>query len=248
MKRSELESGDSSTEASPRSGHVENLIPFEFIEHALPETEQHVEDEDEMDFCLFAPTPGKPKDTQPVSRIRLKSPTPSNAEPGLENPHRDQGYYFTKPLSPEQLESFQSTAVSGQDIKTRSCSLCPATSYPWKLTHIKATKSQALLLQKACAVYDVQEPTKRKRPGKQARIKSRTRLAMTKAAEVENQKAAAVKELADREKRTRRNREKKAKKKIREKAKKASSAGNAGAAVESEGEDDKSDDDSSQPG
>lgn len=242
VKRSELRSEDMSDDDIPDAEVMHDLTPFKFVEQTAPQIEQ-VEDEDEMDFCLFAPTPGKEKDTQPISKIRLKSPTPTNAEPGLENPHRKKSYYFTDPLEPEELQRLASTAVPGRDIQARSCSFCPGSSYPWKVLHIRATKREALVLAKASAVYDdlVAEPSKRKRPGKQARIKSRTKQATIKAAQEQDQKAAELKEIADREKRTRRNREKQAKKRAREKVKKAADgAGNDARDVE--------DDASSQPG
>lgn len=258
VRRSELYSGESSPIASPISDGIKDIIPFEFIEQPASQNAQDEEDEDEMDFCLFAPTPRQQtRDSQPISRIRLKSPTPTNAEPGLENPHRDQRYYFAEPLGPQELSRLESIAVSGEDVKALSRSYCPGSSYPWKVQHIQATRSEALLLAKANAVYDTLrlqqgESSKRKRPGKQSRIKSRTKLALAKVTELEEQKAAELKEIAEREKRTRRNREKKAKKKVREKAKKAAErAGGEGddAAAESEGSDGSGDDDdASQPG
>lgn len=226
MDRSELYSRDSSPAGSLYSHDATDLFPFEFIEQAAPQIEQQVEDEDEMDFFLFAHTPGQAKSEPQVSRIRLRSPTPTDAKPGLENPHRDRSYYFTQPPTLEELQRFEFAAVSGHDVKAQSCSFCPGSLYAWKVHHIRATKSQALVLANASSIYDslLQKSSKRKRPGKQARIKTRTKRAEAKAAQEQHQKAAELKEVADREKRTRRNREKKAKKKSREKAKKASGA------------------------
>lgn len=247
VDRSELYSRDSSPAGSLYSHDAKDLIPFEFIEQTAPQIEQQVEDEDEMDFFLFAHTPGQSKSEPQASRIRLKSPTPTDAVPGLENPHRDRSYYFREPPTPEELQRFKSAVVSGHDVQARSCSFCPGSSYAWKVHHIRATKSQALVLANASSVYDslLQKSSKRKRPGKQARIKTRTKLAEAKAAQEQDQKAAELKEAADREKRTRRNREKKAKKKSREKAKKAFGAVQND---ESHSGDDDDDGMSSQPG
>jgi hypothetical protein len=104
--------------------------------------------------------------------------------------------------------------------------------------HIKATKKQRKALAESDALYAKlaakMEPSKRTRPGKQARLKLRAKQATIKAQEEEAKKAAELKEAADREKRTRRNREKQLKKRQREKAKKAGAAAG-GAAEESDG-------------
>ena len=106
----------------------------------------------------------------------------------------------------------------------RSKSIWPGTSYPWKVLSIENTNRQRINISNSNTLYakllDSQTASKRRRPGKKARIKVRTKLAATKARKDENRKAAEQKEAEEREKRTRRNREKKVKKKQRETAKK----------------------------
>ena len=202
---------------------------LEFIEkHENGRNSPSIQDDEEMDFRLFAPISAEHKSqaTQEIVKIKLQSPDPSNSEPGFVNPSRDHRYYFTRSPSISEKEKFQTAAVTGPTVIARSHSKWPGCAYSWKVIHLPVSKSQLPSLKVAQRVVsklvdDGSGTSKRKRLGKKSRIKCRTRLAAIKKKQTEEQRNGEEKAAAEREKRTRRNREKKVKKKIREKAKKA---------------------------
>lgn len=69
--------------------------------------------EDAFEFRLFskksALVPG-------AQRIVLRSPTPTNQNPGFLVPSRPDSYYFTNASSIEKIQQYQQAAVTGDDI------------------------------------------------------------------------------------------------------------------------------------
>lgn len=223
VDRSELLSEHSTPPSSPETEDLRRLEKFEFVQHDVGvETGQNVDDE--LDFLLFAPAAGATKDAAEVARIRVETPPLTDGELGFVNPNRDESYYFTHEILEDERLHLEAAAVTGLDVLARSKSIWPGTSYPWKVLSIENTNRQRINISNSNTLYakllDSQTASKRRRPGKKARIKVRTKLAATKARKDENRKAAEQKEAEEREKRTRRNREKKVKKKQRETAKK----------------------------
>ncbi|KAK4506079.1 hypothetical protein PRZ48_004044 [Zasmidium cellare] len=231
VDRSELLSEASTAPSSPDIKNLKSLEEFEFVSHdnkvTEPDQGQNADD-DEMDFLLFAPSTNQANDTAELAKIRVQTPPLTIGEPGFVVPDRDDGYYFTKELSPEAKAILSQAAVTGEDVLSRSRSSWPGSSYPWKVLQINNTKRQRIILSNSNTLFaklcDHPTDAKRRRPGKKARVKVRTKAAAAKARKDENRKAAEEKEAEEREKRTRRNREKKVKKKQREKAKKSETA------------------------
>jgi hypothetical protein len=220
------------------------LDEFEFVTHeflAAPDDKQDIDAEDGLEFQLFAST-SRGGNPAVVSKIRLKSPSPDDAEPGLVNPERDRSYYFAGAPTHQLRKEFQESALSGEAVVALSHTLWPGMAYAWKVLHIPSTQRQRLLLARAHApdanaAPGISSCSKRKRPGKKARLALRIGRVAEEEKRVEMLKEAEAKEAAEREKRARRNREKKLKKKIREKAKKANAGAEAGSDVEMEEDD-----------
>ncbi|KAF7194478.1 hypothetical protein HII31_04283 [Pseudocercospora fuligena] len=238
--RSDLLSEASTPPSSPDLSKITTLGDFEFVNRkqdlhtGITRQEDVNEDEDELDFQLFAPS-AKKSDAPVVAKIRIATPEASEREPGFIRPNRNDSYYFRKPVSTEERRSYEAAALSGQDILMASQKPWPGMAYPWKLLEIPASRKQQLLLDSSDVAYRKlwghhAVCSTHKRPGKKSRIKMRTKAAAAKAKQAQAQEAAASKEAAEQEKRTRRNREKKVKKKNREKAKKAEAALTASAA------------------
>ncbi|SMR46839.1 unnamed protein product [Zymoseptoria tritici ST99CH_1E4] len=228
VDRSELLSDASPPPPSPNIDELKHLDQFEYVSHkAETNGDIAMEDEEELDFCLFAPSStGQVQSKAAVSKIRLASPDASNATPSFVVPSRDVSYYFTDTLQPDERQTFEVAAVSGQDVISHSHSIWPGCTYEWRVLHVKPTKKQRQALARCDALYaKPDEPSesvsKRTRPGKQSRLKIRAKQAVIRAEEEERMKAAELKEAVEKEKRTRRNREKQQKKRSREKAKKA---------------------------
>lgn len=186
--------------------------------------------EEELEFSLFAPTKATSNDAAaPTQRIRIRSPTPEEREPGFIVPRRDRAYYFTGSLNAAQAREYAIAAVTGEDVLARSHSSWPGSRYSWKVIHIP--KSQAKLAgfqnltPKLSRFLPEEAQKKRTRLGKKSRIKKRQRAAVEKAKEEDESKMKAEKELAERAKKAKRNREKKFKKRARDKAKKAAGVG-----------------------
>ncbi|GAB1740462.1 hypothetical protein NU219Hw_g5567t1 [Hortaea werneckii] len=189
--------------------------------------------DDELDFQLFAPTNVTGAAAQ---KIRLKSPTPP-AEAGLIHPNRHSSYYFAGHPDTLKAAQYQATALSGDKVVEMSKKSWPGAAYSWKVLHLppsgesrSAKTSNQDCFRRLITRHD--EPKKRSRKGKKARIMLRAKLLASRT-------AAETKEAEEREKRTRRNREKKVKKKLKEKAKKeAGNDDHATHSVDSEAEDD----------
>ncbi|KXS95415.1 hypothetical protein AC578_6766 [Pseudocercospora eumusae] len=239
VARSELLSEASTPPSSPDLSNITTLGQFEFVNRKQHVNEDANDGEDELDFQLFAPSAKSGDDDHVVAKIRIATPEASEREPGFIRPHRDDSYYFKKPVSTEERQNYEAAALSGQDILMASQKPWPGMACPWKLLEIPASRKQQILLDGSDAAYrkllghHVAGSTHR-RPGKKSRIKMRTKAAAAKAKEAQALEAAASKEAAEQEKRTRRNREKKVKKKNREKAKKAEAALTAPAGLNTE--------------
>lgn len=69
--------------------------------------------EDVFQFRLFS----KKSSSVPVAqRVVLRSPTPTNQNPGFLVPSRPDSYYFTNGSSIEKIQQYQQAAVTGDDI------------------------------------------------------------------------------------------------------------------------------------
>lgn len=229
VDRSDLLSEHSTPPPSPCVQEIRRLDDFEFIKHdEAPGYEDGQNEDEELDFLLFAPTNGTINSALEVPRIRVQTPPLTTGEPGFTNPNRDESYYFTHEPSDDAKARFDDVAVTAQDVLARSESIWPGSSYPWKVLRVQNTKGQRIIISNSNTLFaklsDNFPNSKRKRPGKKARIQVRTKLATAKTRQDESRKAAEQKEAEEREKRTRRNREKKVKKKQREKAKKVETA------------------------
>jgi hypothetical protein len=251
VSRAHLRSPESTPEpeSDPEVIHrLKRLGDLEYIHQNPTETShgptQNEEDEDQMEFQLFATS--KPE-APTTTKIRLRSPTPQSTEPGFINPERDKNYYFATPLDPSQKEHLIHSAVSGDEILSRSHAPHPGMAYPWKVLHLplsslsREARIQSVSGTRLSKVADDVEKKKRTRPGKAYRIKLRTRAAEERAKKEEAAKLKEGKEAAEREKRMRRNREKKMRRE-KERAKKAAAAaggeGGEGAGEAGDGDDD----------
>lgn len=243
VDRSELlESGSD----APPSPDVEDRIALDEFEFVQREQNAKREDgaapeDDEMDFCLFAPS-ANVQEAATLARIRVNTPPVDVGDAGFLSA-RDNSYYFASAPSTERQEEFRSAAVTGQDVLSRAHGIWPGSAYPWRVLHLPSTKKQRSMLANVGSLSsklignDV--AVSRKRPGKKARLKIRTKAVAAKARQEQKQRQAELKEAAEQEKRTRRNREKKVKRKQREKAKKAAESG-AADQVDGDSQDDSS--------
>ncbi|KAK4894281.1 hypothetical protein LTR27_007414 [Elasticomyces elasticus] len=173
---------------------------------------------DLLDFRLFAPTSA----TGNASKIRLRSPTPQTTAPGFVVHERNQNYYLAEPPSSADKVKYESAALSGAEVVALSRTPWPGSAYPWKVFHVTLKGSRE---GSATRVNDMgtrpTSATKRKQPGKKARIQVRVKLAAQRAEAGKQQIDAKAREIADREKRVRLNRAKTLRKRAREKARKA---------------------------
>ncbi|EME47295.1 hypothetical protein DOTSEDRAFT_21090 [Dothistroma septosporum NZE10] len=222
IDRSELLSEHSPPPSSPSLEDMKRLGNFEYVAQKRDVLAADVNgNDDELDFVLFAPSDKKLHPSRAVAKIRIQTPPPDDKDPGFVVPTRPEAYYFRGRLSTEQQQKFEAVALTGEDVLMRSHSLVPGYHYAWKVRHIAMSQRQSRALEEHARTITIGSVPNHKRPGKKARVKTRTMLEASKAFQEQQQKANELKEAAEREKRTRRNREKKAKKKQREKAKKA---------------------------
>ncbi|KAK5730181.1 hypothetical protein LTR15_000115 [Elasticomyces elasticus] len=174
--------------------------------------------EDLLDFRLFAPTSA----TGNASKIRLRSPKPQTTAPGFVAHERNLNYYLAEVPSSADKGKYESAALSGTEVLALSHTPWPGSAYPWKVLHVISQGSRE---GSAMAVNDIvigpTPATKRKQPGKKARIQIRVKLAAQRAETDKQQTDAKAREVADREKRVRLNRAKTLRKRAREKARKA---------------------------
>ncbi|KAI1915197.1 hypothetical protein LOZ65_005500 [Ophidiomyces ophidiicola] len=192
-------------------------------------------------------------------KIRLRSPSPAAAgEGGFVVPFRGWDYYFSNPeailrtfsssnkqpvhsvpgcKSKDLQDStikrqFLEAAVTSEEVLAAAKSTTwPGCNLPWRVIHLPARSSAAVLPVPGCCYPIVAlaslGKTKKKKPGKKRRIVLRKRVVAIVAAEV-----------ADQEKRTRRNREKKIKRRQKEREKKAALQTSINGIVSSEAVDD----------
>lgn len=186
--------------------------------------------EQSVAFRLFAPTTGA-QSTAPVQVIRLRSSTPEEQNnAGIASKPRPDTYYLAKPLDDALAAEYNASALNGAQVLSMAKAHCPGMVYQWKV--IKADKDKTV-------GQATENKTRRTRPGKQARIKRRTRLAAAAAKRQKQVDETADKERQLREKRAKRNRDKKLKKRARDKLKKADGA----APASGEGNDNSNDND-----
>ncbi|KAK5132335.1 hypothetical protein LTR08_009170 [Meristemomyces frigidus] len=221
VSRVDLQSIEGTPEPESKSeaiARLKQLNDFDFVHHisnaaAGFDVDGKGAENDELDFQLFATNNSA---TEPVSKVRLRSPTPATGEHGFVVPERGSAYYFAPAPDALTKGDYEISALSGADVLSNALSPHPGSAYPWKVTHLPLSSlSLAARTQAVAPIRNESElQKKRTRPGKKSRIKVRIKLAASRT-------AAEIKETAEREKKIRRNREKKVKKKAREKAKKA---------------------------
>jgi len=134
VRRADLISPQPSTESSSPSSSLDGRFQQQFTgfydfaslsdqieDGALDQpitgtVEAKAHDEDEYEFRLFA-TPLDTTRPTTATRIALKSPTPTQGDPGFVNPRRFDAFYFTGNTSEALMEQYRSTAVTGECIK-----------------------------------------------------------------------------------------------------------------------------------
>ena len=239
ISRSELHSdespGSDSGSNQDNNEALETLDELEFTQTGPDPSvsiERHVSEE-ELDFHLFAPSKpsaGREEGREP-QKIRLRSPSVDNSNPGFIRENRDASYYFTNGLSELEEEALRVSALTGEQVIELAKSYRPGSAYSWKVLHIAGSKHARLGHSGAVQMFrklaDEEESQRRKRPGKKARLKVRVKQDVLRKQQLAAKAASEAKDAAEKEKRTKRNREKKVKKKLREKAKKAELAENA---------------------
>ncbi|CAH0024190.1 unnamed protein product [Clonostachys rhizophaga] len=172
----------------------------------------------ELEFCLFGGTGAVP------TKVVLEDDSESDGEGGLV-PTRPYSFYFPGRPPRKLQKEYDFSAVSGQDVLERSRQRFWGMEYPWKVTHITATRKGGPA---AHASKENEDPNKRKRPGKKQRIALRVK-AKERAAEAEAaSKQAAEKEEQVKDKKKRMNRLKKLRKRAKEKGKKIAARGTGG--------------------
>lgn len=194
-----------------------------FVEAPLPSAPENndtrVNDDELVSFRLFKPTV---TNGTIAPKVRVRSPSVGEQQPGFVRPNRPESFYFAINDSENELERIKESAVGGQEVLLRSNQPWPGCAMPWRVTMIGLSGKQLGILGNH---HDVAEDNarsdRRRRLGKKHRIALRAKLAAAQAAHSLARKQAAEKGEAEREKKTRRNREKKVKKKERDKAKKA---------------------------
>lgn len=230
VRRSDLYSSGSSRQSSVDPETIDSLrkrTKFESVGHAsaIPNGEETVqpEEEDELEFRLFAPDTGKLTTQDARTQvIRIRSPTPEDTDPGFINPYRKQSFFFAGVPSAIQAEQYALAAVSGHDIVERSRSYWPGSRYEWKVTSWPLAGPKIKLQTKVSPQSTISDttPAKRTRLGKKSRIRKRQALEVKRKKAESEMATKADKERAEREKRAKRNREKKLKKRARDKLKK----------------------------
>lgn len=236
VSRSQLRSAERTPSPAPSPRDTENLKhlqSFQYVDNTASRAQapdDQTRDDEQLDFQLFAPS--KSQDGLNTARkIRLRSPTPTNADPGFIQPRRVSSYYFASISQDERLR-FEAAAISASQVLSQSTMPRPGSAYPWRVLHLPLSQvSQPIRheLRKASISTTLVKPTgddvkKRKRVGKKARIALRTKLSSTRLQQAEASKAVELKEAAERAKRAERNRLKKLKRRAREKAKKSDAA------------------------
>ncbi|EED23393.1 conserved hypothetical protein [Talaromyces stipitatus ATCC 10500] len=209
------------------------------------------DDEEEFDFRLFsAPNtatkiPGAKKEEEMKTqklKIRLRSPTPVDAQPGEGRfivPFRGWSYYVTKPemmnlsardeqekIQIEEEDSmrrrqFEDVAVTGDDVVRWARSMeTPGCHLPWRVVRLdrRFHRVPKSLLRGDNEMKTITTTEKKKsKPGKKRRIILRTRAAAVTA-------AAATSNMTEAEKRNKKNRERKIKRRQKERERKAALA------------------------
>lgn len=69
-----------------------------------------------FEFPLFSKKSASAPGNTSFQRIILRSPTPTNQNPGFLKSQRPVAYYFTDVISPVKAEQYQSAAMTGEDI------------------------------------------------------------------------------------------------------------------------------------
>jgi hypothetical protein len=232
ISRSDLHSDDSpGSDSDSGRDNEEALKNFDDLEFTQTNPEPKVSihgnnSEDELDFRLFASSksPVGEGEAKEPRKIRLRSPSIDNSNPGFIRTSRDPSYYFANGLSESEKENFQSSTLTGEQIIELSKSYRPGSAHSWKVLHVPASKHDRLLQRRPVPIFrkltDEDDSQRRKRPGKKARLKVRVKQKEFHEQQLATKAASEAKDAAEREKRTKRNREKKVKKKMRDKAKK----------------------------
>jgi hypothetical protein len=213
---------------------------------------QEDDQEQEFEFRLFS-APAATTNTKQTShntagnggaksktqklRIRVRSPTPADIQPGdgrFVVPFRGWQYYVTRPElmkqprdeRPAQLEDvkrteYEQVAVTGaQLMEWARITQTPGCHLPWRVTHLKLSNMKVpnSSSKTTAALPSTKEPAEAKKnkskPGKKRRVILRKRAVA----------AAALAGMTDAEKRNKKNREKKIKRRQKERDRKAALA------------------------
>lgn len=192
-------------------------------EPQVPEQEQ----DEGVEFRLFAPSSAHPDGI--VSRIRVKSPESTNELVIIPRPD---SYYFASELSAAQNARFSYSAVSGDEVLSRSRTPWPGCHMPWRVITISSFGKVVQRLNKPISVGSedgVQR--KRKRKGKKARVAIRKKMAADQERAAREGMSKGEREIQEKIKRAKRNHEKKVKQRERNKRKKAQVATAIGGAL-----------------
>lgn len=230
VRRSDLQSSGEETSPEPElqnlflerlSKHEEQRDNMQSYPQAESDKEDDRQEQEELEFRLFAPSSAHPEGL--VSRIRVKSPEP-NSE--LLIIQRSDSYYFAPEPNDVQKARFSYSAVAGSDVLSRSHMPWPGCQRPWRVITISASGKVLERLKKhgAASIEEDDVQRKRKRKGKKARIAIRKKIESKKDRAAREAASREEKEVLEKIKRARRNREKKLKQRERNKRKKAEAA------------------------
>ncbi|KAI9660284.1 MAG: hypothetical protein M1829_006486 [Trizodia sp. TS-e1964] len=227
VQRVDLYPPISSSESSPFHGVLqsslfsklkENFAELFYDEQGIRSEENNIKDaateatEGLLEFKLFSsesnaatgPRSGK------AQMVRLCSPMPETSDPGF-LAARPSIYFFAQPADSARAKEFESSALSGEDVRRLSKSPWNGCSLPWRVVHIPRAQAPSGPKAEASASGHTHLRLHKKR-----RIVHR--LAILKKAQEAREFATAT--ATQQAKRAKRNREKKLKRKAREKCRK----------------------------
>ncbi|KAF2811995.1 uncharacterized protein BDZ99DRAFT_285005 [Mytilinidion resinicola] len=185
------------------------------------------DEEEELEFRLFAPTAPHESTDAPTQRIRIDSPDRTGKE-GFVIPERPPEYYFVAEADEARRAQLNATAISGEEVLERAKTKWPGCEMPWRVTEISLKGMAKDLVAGHMDVVVGLEGQRQKRPGKKARIKTRGKAKEERLKRETAEKLAKDKEMAEKEKKARRNRQKQLKKRAKNRAKKAGDGDAAG--------------------
>ena len=178
--------------------------------------------EDGYEFRLFSTAEAAPK-------VLLEDEDEFQGDGAIVNP-RPASYYLATEVAENLKQEYGLAALSGEDVEAQSGQKCWGMEMPWKVAHIgsTATRKPAKEGYYSMLSEETEEAAKRKRPGKNQRIRLRTKERASKAALETAAQKATEKEDHLKEKKKRMNRLKKLRKRAKDKEKKVTAKAEAG--------------------